>query len=74
MFTWPNGRQLRVAKHRADICARRMADIEISITCIEILNCTFDPNPLYQRYIQVVVRDLRNQPWSFVPWSLARTS
>ena len=29
---------------------------EISIVAIEILNCTFDPKPLYQRYIQVVVR------------------
>jgi hypothetical protein len=29
---------------------------EISIAAIEILNCTFDPKPLYQRYIQVVVR------------------
>ena len=29
---------------------------EISIWVIEILNCTFDPKPLYQRYIQVVVR------------------
>ena len=28
---------------------------EISIAAIEILNCTFDPKPLYQRYIQVVV-------------------
>jgi hypothetical protein len=30
--------------------------IEISIAAIEILNCTFHPKPLYQRYIQVVVR------------------
>jgi len=32
------------------------AAIEISILAIEILNCTFHPKPLYQRYIQVVVR------------------
>ncbi len=32
------------------------APLEISIWVIEILNCTFDPKPLYQRYIQVVVR------------------
>ncbi len=32
------------------------ATAEISIRLIEILNCTFDPKPLYQRYIQVVVR------------------
>ena len=30
--------------------------VEISIAAIEILNCTFHPKPLYQRYIQVVVR------------------
>jgi hypothetical protein len=31
-------------------------DSEISISPIEILNCTFHPKPLYQRYIQVVLR------------------
>jgi len=40
---------------------------EISICRIEILNCTFYPKPLYQRYIRVVVRAiLKTSRWSFV--------
>jgi hypothetical protein len=36
---------------------QQVFDSEISIAPIEILNCTFHPKPLYQRYIQVVVRE-----------------
>src|SRR6266568_6402110 len=44
---------------------------EISICRIEILNCTFYPKPLYQRYIQVVVRAILNQSLVVRLWSLA---
>jgi hypothetical protein len=36
---------------------------EFSICRIEILNCTFNANPLYQRYIQAVVSSLACEPF-----------
>jgi hypothetical protein len=68
---WGGGLTSPTVSHRPRFFRFRVS--EISIAGIEILNCTFDPKPLYQRYIQVVVRAiLEDRRWSFCPSSLAR--